>query len=55
MPGVKIKEIDLTKGRGAARQGAPEVKTREIDKSGGGKKDQGAPSVKVTEKDTTKK
>jgi hypothetical protein len=55
MPGVKTKEIDLTKGRGATSQGAPRVKTKEINKSGGGKKVQGAPDVKVTEKDTTKK
>ena len=53
MPSAKVKEIDLTK-RGASR-GAPGVKTREADKSGGGKKDQGGPGVKVTEKDKTKK
>lgn len=55
MPGVKTKEIDLTKRPGGAIKGAPGVKTTEIDKSGGGKNDQGASGVKVTEKDTPKK
>jgi hypothetical protein len=54
MAGIKIREIDLTGGRGSGQQGAPGVRPTEKDLTGGQRGGEGAPGVKTTEKDLTK-